>query len=382
MNGNASPRVVLAAGGTGGHVFPAEALAAELLGRGVQLVLFTDRRGGAYGGVLGEVEMRFVRSGRMAGRNVAARLQGGAELALGFFQARSLLKRTAPGAVVGFGGYASVPTVLAATMTGYPTLIHEQNAILGRANRLLAAKVSKVATVFDHVGGLPAGGKTKTLRTGMPVRPAFAVKRADPYQPMASEGPVNLLILGGSQGARVFSDVVPAAVERLAGDLRQRLRISQQCRPEDLDRVRDAYKRMDATIELKAFFDDVPTRLADAHLVIARSGASTVGELTAVGRPALLVPYPHAIDDHQTANARALDDAGAAWLIPQETFSPEVLADRLASLVGDPAILTTAAERARASGAPDAAERLADAVLALMQPNGASENADNGRQAA
>ncbi len=217
MSGVSNPRVVLAAGGTGGHVFPAEALAAELLERGVQLTLFTDRRGGAYGGVLGEVEMRFVRSGRMAGRTIVARLQGGAELALGFVQARSLLKRTAPRAVVGFGGYASVPTVLAATVMGYPTLIHEQNAVLGRANRLLAARVSKIATVFDDVGGLPAGRAGKTLRTGMPVRPAFAAARRQPYPPIEGDGPLRLFVIGGSQGARVFSDVVPAAVERLAG---------------------------------------------------------------------------------------------------------------------------------------------------------------------
>lgn len=382
MSDVSPPRVVLAAGGTGGHVFPAEALAAELLGRGVQLVLFTDRRGGAYGGVLGEVEMRFVRSGRMAGRNVVARLQGGAELALGFFQARSMLKKVAPGAVVGFGGYASVPTVLAAAMTGIPTLIHEQNAILGRANRLLAARASKVATVFDQVGGLPAGGAEKMLRTGMPVRPAFAAARATPYPAVAVDGPFRLLVIGGSQGARVFSDVVPAAVERLAGEVRGRLVIAQQCRPEDLDRVRGAYASMGAAAELRTFFEDVPERLAAAHLVIARSGASTVGEVTAVGRPALLVPYPHAIDDHQTANARALDAAGAAWLVPQEAFSPEALAERLRSLLAEPGRLASVADRARAAGTSDAARRLADAVLALVRPNGASGTSDQGRRAA
>lgn len=382
MSGIAEPRVVLAAGGTGGHVFPAEALAAELLDRGVHLILFTDQRGGAYGGVLGEVEMRFVRSGRMAGRNLVARLQGGAELAVGFFQARSLLKRTSPKAVVGFGGYASVPTVLAAAMTGVPTLIHEQNAILGRANRLLAARVARVATAFDHVGGLPAGGAGKVLRVGMPVRPGFAAVRGQAYAPIDADGPVRLLVLGGSQGARVFSDVVPAAIEKVAKNLRDRFVISQQCRPEDLDRVRDAYGRIGAAAELEPFFSDVPERLAAAHLVIARSGASTVGELKAVGRPALLVPYPHAIDDHQTANARALDEASAAWLVPQESFSPEALAGRLDSLFADPAILNTAAEKAHAAGGPDAAERLADAVLALMEPNGASETPDRGRQAA
>jgi UDP-N-acetylglucosamine--N-acetylmuramyl-(pentapeptide) pyrophosphoryl-undecaprenol N-acetylglucosamine transferase len=382
MTAPSSPCVVLAAGGTGGHVFPAEALAAELLDRGVRLVLFTDRRGGAYGGVLGDVEMRFVRCGRMAGRNLIARLQGGTELALGFFQARSLLKRTAPRAAVGFGGYASVPTMLAAAMTGVPTLIHEQNAILGRANRLLAARVARVATAFDEVGGLPAGGAGKIVRTGMPVRPAFAAARGRPYARIESGGPVRLLVLGGSQGARVFSDVVPAAVERMPADARGRLAISQQCRPEDLDRVRAAYEEMGVTADLGSFFDDVPDRLASAHLVIARSGASTVGELTAVGRPAVLVPYPHAIDDHQTANARALDAAGAAWLVPQDRFSPESLAARLASLLANPAVLETAADKAHAAGNPDAARRLADAVLGMVEPNGANEHPADGRQAA
>ncbi len=382
MTGIRNPRVVLAAGGTGGHVFPAEALAAELLERGIRLILFTDQRGGAYGGVLGEVEMRFVRSGRMAGRNFVARLQGITQLALGFFQARSLLKRMAPQAVVGFGGYASVPTMLAATVTGCQTLIHEQNAILGRANQVLASRVEQVATAYDHVGGLPAGAAGRVLRTGMPVRPAFAAARGQSYPELDNEGPVRLLILGGSQGARVFSDVLPAAVEQLPAGLRNRLVISQQCRPEDLDRVRAAYERIQASVELEAFFDDVPERLAAAHLVIARSGASTVGELTTVGRPAVLVPYPHAIDDHQTANARALDDAGAAWLVPQDAFSPGTLAERLNALLASPSTLKTAAENARAAGGPDAAKRLADAVLALMEPNGANETADRGRQAA
>jgi UDP-N-acetylglucosamine--N-acetylmuramyl-(pentapeptide) pyrophosphoryl-undecaprenol N-acetylglucosamine transferase len=216
----------------------------------------------------------------------------------------------------------------------------------------------------------------------MPVRPAFAAVRGQPYPSVDNNGPIRLLILGGSQGARVFSDVIPAAVERLAKDLRERLVISQQCRPEDLDRVRDAYGRIHAAAELAAFFDNVPDRLASAHLVIARSGASTVGELTTVGRPAVLVPYPHAIDDHQTANARALADAGAAWLIPQEAFSPATLAERLDPLLTSLSTLKTAADKARAAGRPDAAERLADAVLALIEPNGAHETPDRGRQAA
>lgn len=382
MTGMSKPCVVLAAGGTGGHVFPAEALAAELVERGVHLILFTDERGGAYGGVLGDLDKRIVRCGRMAGRNIVGRLQGGAELALGFFQSRSLLKRAAPRAVAGFGGYASVPTVLAATMIGCPTLVHEQNAILGRANRLLSARVARVATAFEHVGALPAGAAAKVLWTGMPVRPAFRALRDQPYPAVNSDGPFRVLVLGGSQGARVFSDVVPAAVGQLPEGIRHRLVISQQCRPEDLERVREAYGRIHAAAELASFFDDVPDRLASAHLVIARSGSSTVSELTTVGRPALLIPYPHAMDDHQTANARALDAVGAAWLVPQDAFSPETLAERLEELLANPAPLKAAAEKAHAAGRPDATERLADAVLSLIKPNGANQESDRGRQAA
>lgn len=359
-----APLIVLAAGGTGGHVFPAEALAGELLGRGHRAVLITDRRGRAYGGALGQLTTYRINAGGVAGRGVLGRLRGLLEVGVGFFQARSLLRRLRPALVIGFGGYAAVPTVAAAAQARLATAIHEQNAVLGRANRLLASRVDRIATSFREVRLLAAAGKT-TL-TGMPVRPAIAALRDAAYAAPGADGPLRLLVLGGSQGARVFSEVVPAALERLPADLRSRLDVCQQCRPEDLEAVQAAYARLGIAATLASFFRDVPERLAAAHLVIARSGASTVAELTAAGRPAILVPYPFAIDDHQTANAQAIDEAGGAWLIPQPSFTAEALAARLEALFATPGTLSLAAARAFDAGRPDAAARLADMVTEMI----------------
>lgn len=362
----AQPLVVLAAGGTGGHVFPAEALASEMRARGAALVLFTDRRGDAYGGTLGLLPSQRIRAGGIAGKGLVARARSLLDLAMGFAQARGSLKRLGPRAVVGFGGYASVPTVLAASASGIRTVIHEQNAVLGRANRLLAGRVDKIATSYAEVAAVPKAAAAKLARTGMPVRPAFAGVADRDYAPPAADGEIRLLVLGGSQGAQIFGEVVPAAVARLDAALRRRLVISQQCRPEGLAAADAAYRQLHVTVDLAAFFDDVPRRLAAAHLVIARAGASTVGELTAVGRPGILVPYPFAIDDHQSANARALAASGAAWIVPQESFNADTLADRLSDLLlGDGKALSAAAAAARAAGCPDAASRLADVVAEL-----------------
>lgn len=360
-----APLIVLAAGGTGGHVFPAEALASELITRGAALMLFTDRRGDAYGGTLGGLDSRTIRAGGIAGKGAGARVRSLADLGVGLTQAWRLLKRLAPRAVVGFGGYASVPTVLAASFAGIRTVIHEQNAVLGRANRMLAGRVERIATSFAEVAALPGAAAGRVVRTGMPVRPAFAQALGQAYAPPAADGEVRLLVLGGSQGAQVFGEVVPAAVARLDPALRQRLAIAQQCRPEGLDAAAAAYREIRLQVELAPFFDDVPRRLAAAHLVVARAGASTIAELTAVGRPAILVPYPFAIDDHQSANATALAARGAAWLLPQGSFTAEALAARIADLVAEPAGLAAAAEQARDAGARDAAQRLADVVAEL-----------------
>jgi UDP-N-acetylglucosamine--N-acetylmuramyl-(pentapeptide) pyrophosphoryl-undecaprenol N-acetylglucosamine transferase len=374
--------IVLAAGGTGGHVFPAEALAAELKTRGAGVVLFTDRRGDAVGGVLGGIETRRIRSSGVAGKGLAARMHSTLELGLGFFQARSLLSRLAPRAVVGFGGYPSVPTMLAASFGGYRTVVHEQNAVLGRANRLLAGRVERIASSFEHPARLPAGADGKIVHTGMPVRPSFADVRSRPYTDIGADGPVRLLVLGGSQGAQVFGEVVPEAVGRLDERLRQRLAICQQCRPENLEQAEAAYRGFGVDAELARFFDDVPQRLAAAHLVIARAGASTVAEITTVGRPSILVPYPYATDDHQSANARAVEENGAAWVMPQPTFTSEALAERLRDLLATPEPLRETAERARAAGRPEAAARLADVVFELIESNDSEVGAHSGRRVA
>ena len=372
MKGRSRYLVVLAAGGTGGHVFPAQALAAELVQRGYRLALITDRRGGAFGGSLSAVETYRIRAAGVAGKRLAALLLSGPNLAVGMVQARRLLKRLKPAVVVGFGGYASAPTMLAAIFGGLKTALHEQNALLGRANRLLAPKVDRVATSFLVSAGLPAGAQGKVSHTGMPVRPTIAAMRTRPYPGLTNAGPIELLVLGGSQGAQVFSEVVPQAVGQLADGLRRRLRIAQQCRPEDLEGARQRYRALGIEADLAAFFDDVPERLARAHLLITRAGASSVAEITAVGRPAILVPYPFAVDDHQTANAHAMDEVGAGWLMPQEAFTAQSLVARLIALFEMPATLEKTAASARTAGRADAAARLADLVAELV-PNGATE---------
>ncbi len=365
--------VVLAAGGTGGHMFPAEALAAELTRRGCRLALITDRRGGAWNGALDGIETHRIRAGGLAGKSFAQRLQSGPELAIGTWQARGLLKRLDPHCVVGFGGYASVPTMLAASFGGYHTAIHEQNAVLGRANRLLASRVDCIATAFEKSEGLPDQAAAKARHTGMPVRPAFTAVRDTPYPVLSSDGPVSLLIIGGSQGAHVFSDIVPKALGQMDEGLKARLKVSQQCRPEDLDQTRNHYQSLGIDADLQTFFDDVPERLSAAHLLIGRAGASTVAETLMAGRPAILVPYPHAIDDHQTRNAHAIDEAGAGWLMPESAFTASGLAARLDSLFGLSAILEKAAAAAKKDAAKDAAGRLADVVCALL-PQGGNGN--------
>lgn len=361
--------VVLAAGGTGGHVFPAEALAEALLARGRRLVLVTDSASRSYGGALGKLETHPLGLRRM-GDGRLSRLLGLASVAAAVPRARRLIDRLAPAVVVGFGGYPSVPTLFAAARAGVPTLIHEQNAVLGRANRLLARRVRSIATSFASVARVPEG--TRTLLVGNPVRPAVRAQRATPYAPAAPDGRFRLLVVGGSQGARVFTDVVPTAVGRLEPALRARLVVVHQARPEDAARARDAYATAGVAAEVETFFTDIAERIAGSQLVICRAGASTCAEIACIGRPALFVPYPFATDDHQAANARALAGAGAGWTTGQPNFNAAAVAERLRLWMSDPTPLAAAAEAARALGRPEAAERLADAVDALAPANGSS----------
>lgn len=352
------PLILLTAGGTGGHVFPAEALAAELTRRGHKLAFVTDRRGAAYGGALGGLDTYHVSGGGIAGTSPVKRLRSMGSLVAGYFQARSLIRRLKPAAVIGFGGYASVPAVMAASHLGVPSAVHEQNAVLGRANRLLAGGVSRIATSFEQVSRISTGWQGKVRRTGNPVRAAILALRGEPYPAIGER--LTLLVTGGSQGAKIFSDLVPQALIRLPADLQRRLHVHQQCRAEDIDRVTQLYQEHGISADLQPFFNDVPARLAAAHLVICRSGASTVGELAVAGRPAVLVPYLHAIDDHQTANARAFAHNGAGWVMPQGTLTPESLAVQLGALLSAPQALAEAASRAHAEGQPQAAILLAD----------------------
>ena len=358
--------IVLAAGGTGGHLFPAEALARALLERQCRVALVTDRRGQAFGDKLPDIELHRIRAGRF-GAGLVSKVVAGAELALGTLEAHRLLRRLAPAAVVGFGGYPSVPPMLAAARLGLPTLIHEQNAILGRANRLLAPRAKRIATSFTEVGAVRNADRARIVETGNPVRPTIAALRGAPYPMPSLEGPFEILIIGGSQGARVLSEVVPAALAQLPEPLRSRLRLTQQARAEDLDAVRRAHQASGVAAALATFFADIPERLARAHLVISRSGASTVAELAMVGRPAILIPYLQAADDHQTANARALEKAGGAWVMGQATITPAALGEKIMALMTAPTLLADAAAKAHALGRPDAAWALADLVLSLAR---------------
>jgi UDP-N-acetylglucosamine--N-acetylmuramyl-(pentapeptide) pyrophosphoryl-undecaprenol N-acetylglucosamine transferase len=360
-----APTFVLAAGGTGGHLFPAQALAEQLAGRGAAVHLATDRRSEAFAKGLPGVDICRVAAGRIGGGPLNG-AYGLAMMALGVAQARRLLRRLDPEAVVGFGGYPSVPTMLAATQLGFPSVIHEQNAVLGRANRFLARRVKRIATGFAETAGLRPADGARAVHTGNPVRPAIIDAAQTPYRRPEPGGPIDLLVLGGSQGARIFSDLVPAALAALPAGLRTRLRVGQQARPEDCERVTAQLRDGGITAEVSSFFTDVPQRLARAQLVICRSGASTVAELAAVGRPAVLVPYPHATDDHQTANARVLARAGAGWVIPQLALSAPMLTNRLAELLADAGVLAHAAAQARQFAVDDAAERLAAIVLDLV----------------
>jgi UDP-N-acetylglucosamine--N-acetylmuramyl-(pentapeptide) pyrophosphoryl-undecaprenol N-acetylglucosamine transferase len=367
--------VLLAAGGTGGHMFPAEALARALLARNRRVALVTDARGGGFGDRLPEVSVHRIDAAGIAGTGIAQRVRGVCRLALGYFQARRLMRKLDPAIAVGFGGYASVPPLLVAQHSGRASVIHEQNAVLGRANRLLARRASAIATSFESVRALPASATGRVTLTGNPVRAAIADLSARPYPAPVAGGPLHVLVLGGSLGAAIFAEIVPAAMARLGAADRNRIRLVQQCRAENLAAVEAAYAALDMTVELAPFFNDMPERLAAAQLVIARAGASTVAELTAAGRPALLVPYPHATDDHQRANADALGHADAAWPLAQTDFSAVALADRLGKWLADPASLAAHAARARALGRRDAAERLAELVLTTADAGEPGERA-------
>jgi UDP-N-acetylglucosamine--N-acetylmuramyl-(pentapeptide) pyrophosphoryl-undecaprenol N-acetylglucosamine transferase len=359
----AQPLVVVAAGGTGGHLFPAEALAVALGKRGVTVDLATDERAVHYGHDFPARETHIIPSATLRTRNLASLVPASWRLVRGAFVAHRLFGRLAPAAVIGFGGYPTIPPLLAAAFRRIPTVIHEQNGVMGRANKLLAPLVRAIATSLPGVLDRDPKLAAKATHTGNPVRPAVIEAAKVPFAAPGRAGPLNLLVFGGSQGARIMADIVPPAVELLPVGVRANLVVTQQARAEDAERVRATYGRLGVKAEIAPFFSDLPARIAQSHLVVSRSGASTVAELAAIGRPAILVPLPHALDQDQLANARVLEQAGGAIRIDQAVFTPEKLADEIAGIAVEPDRLAAMAQRARAAGALDAADRLAELVV-------------------
>jgi UDP-N-acetylglucosamine--N-acetylmuramyl-(pentapeptide) pyrophosphoryl-undecaprenol N-acetylglucosamine transferase len=358
-----SPLILLAAGGTGGHLFPAEALGVELIRRGLRVRLATDSRALRYSGLFSRDTIDVVPSETVRGRNPRALARTAVLLAAGTAVSLNLMRRLKPAAVVGFGGYPTLPPLLAARLSGVPGIIHEANAVLGRANRFLSSRVSAIATSLPGVLDRDPALSGKTTTVGTPMRPAILAAAAVKYTAPELTGPLRLLVVGGSQGARVMADVVPGAIERLEPSLWNRLVLTQQVREEDMARVRAVYDRLKINCELAPFFSDLPARLASNHLVVSRSGAGTVAELAAIGRPSILVPLPGSIDQDQFANAGVLAQVNGGLRIAQAEFSSDRLAAEISALAAEPARLAAMAAAARSVGRLDAAERLADLVL-------------------
>ncbi|MFD2055676.1 undecaprenyldiphospho-muramoylpentapeptide beta-N-acetylglucosaminyltransferase [Mesorhizobium calcicola] len=363
--------ILLAAGGTGGHLFPAEALAHELNERGWTVHLATDDRAERFAAHFPAAAIHPTQSATMGSKNPVALLGAFWKIWRGVRQASAIIARIKPDAVVGFGGYPTLPPLYAATRRKVPTLIHEQNAVMGRANRALAGRVDAIAGGFLPQDTSAIGAKTVT--TGNPVRPPVLEAAKTPYAASTGDQPFRLLVFGGSQGAQFFSDAVPAAIALLSEAQRKRLMITQQARADDVARVKAAYATLGVAVEVSPFFTDMAQRMAAAHLVISRSGASTVSEIAVIGRPALLVPYPYALDHDQAANAAALAAAGGGEVHPQSSLSPERIAALLGGLMDDPERLAAMAAGAKSAGRPDATQLLADLTEAIASQKTVSD---------
>jgi UDP-N-acetylglucosamine--N-acetylmuramyl-(pentapeptide) pyrophosphoryl-undecaprenol N-acetylglucosamine transferase len=356
----------LAAGGTGGHLFPAFALAQELGRRGIAVDLVTDMRGDRYGNDFPARAVYRVPSATISGRSILGIGRTAVLLGRGVFAAYRLMGTLKPSAVVGFGGYPAFPPLVAASLRGIPCAVHEQNAVLGRANRMLLKRVSAIATSFEKVKFLEGETLKKARFTGNPVRDQVVDWATQSYIPPDPQGPFSLLVFGGSQGARYFSDAVPEGIAQMPADKRTRLFVVQQCRPEDMERTEAAYRAAGVRAQLATFFSNLPEEMAKSHLVIGRAGASTVAELAVMGRPSILVPLPHAIDNDQLQNATRLAESGGAWCIEQKDLTSERLAGAIGRLMDEPEALAKAAAAAKAQGKPDAVARLADLVEELI----------------
>lgn len=355
-----SGTIVLSAGGTGGHLFPAQALANELVKRGRKIVVMTDARFANYATQFPGAAIATVPSSPFNAVTAPFKIAAGIVVAL------VKLMKLKPAAVIGFGGYPSVPVMLAATSLRLPTAIIEQNAVVGRANRLVMDRVKIVAAAFPIARFAPRD-KSKIVLTGNPLRPEVEALWGASYNVPVATGPIRILVFGGSQGARAMSEIVPAALTRLPHGMKMRLTVVQQCRPEDIDQVRQIYANAEIRCDLQSFFSDLPQRMAESHLVIARSGAGTIAELMAIGRPAILVPLPGALDDNQTPNADILDRAGAGWKVRQSDLTPDLLAQMIIQIFADPLALARRASAAHALATPRAAAKLADVVDDLVK---------------
>jgi UDP-N-acetylglucosamine--N-acetylmuramyl-(pentapeptide) pyrophosphoryl-undecaprenol N-acetylglucosamine transferase len=344
--------IILAAGGTGGHLYPAEALAQELLNRRHSVIIITDKRGSAFQKLGDKVQIDCVRTATFR-PGILSKIKAVFDICAGIFQAAKLLKKYQPALVVGFGGYPSFPTVFAAQRLGIPTILHEQNAVLGKANLWLADTAQVIAA------SLPLA-RDKVVVTGNPVRAGICAVRNNPYPSLG--GTLEVFITGGSQAAKIFSDVVPDAVRQLPEEIKNRLRIVHQCREGDIAATEEKYRVAGVKAEIKSFFNDMPERLSACHLFIGRSGASTVAEIAVVGRPAIFVPYPGHADQQQKHNAELIAQKDGAWIIPQENFTAETLARQIEHLAKNPALLESAAAAAKSCGQPEAVKNLADLV--------------------
>jgi len=360
------PMVLVVAGGTGGHLFPAEALSEVLVSRGLEVELVTDTRTTKYSTRFPARNIHQIASGTPSGGSLFSKAKAFVQLGFGTVASLLLINRAKPTVVVGFGGYPTVPPLVAASLLKVPTVLHEANAVMGRANRFLADRVDAIAKGFETTAEADKKFSGKATLTGNPVRPAVLQAMAIPF-PEFENSCLRILVTGGSQGARVMSEVVPAAIELLPEDARKRLILVQQARPEDLAKVRETYEKLGVTATVESFFSDLPARIAAAHLVISRAGASTVSELSVIGRPAILVPFPHAIDQDQAANAAHLAESGAATVVPQTRFTPQWLAESLREALNDPGELFLRGELAKRAGITDAAERLADLVQSFIK---------------
>ncbi|HXH00559.1 MAG TPA: undecaprenyldiphospho-muramoylpentapeptide beta-N-acetylglucosaminyltransferase [Sphingomicrobium sp.] len=351
----------LAAGGTGGHLVPAHALAAELISRGHGVMLVTDDRGAKYPGLFKDVPVHILPAGRMAISPIGL-VKAIAAVLSGRREAKRLYREFRPDAVIGFGGYPALPALLAASSARVPTILHEQNAVLGRVNRLLAGEARAIAISFANIERLKPGHRSKAVLVGNPVREAVVRLGELPFPPFDDTAPLKILVTGGSQGATILGEVVPGGLGLLPASLRLRLQVVQQCRAEDIDAVRARFSALGIPAQLSTYIEDMPAQIGEAHLVIARAGASTISELSAAGRPAILVPLPSATDDHQTVNARELVEAGGARAIAQSAFTPDALATQVEAIASDPQALANAAGRSLSVGRPRATSDLADLV--------------------